>query len=104
MKYDETPLLQAARMTAAAGLRQRLRELRQAYRLQQADVAARAGLSRSTVVLIEKGDPGRTMGQILRYLNAIAPAVTLHALLEGRLLALTMLRSQERTQRFASPQ
>jgi hypothetical protein len=31
------------------------------------------------------------MGQILRYLNAIAPAVTLHALLEGTLPALTML-------------
>lgn len=99
MKYDETPLLPAARMTEAAGLGQRLTELRQAYRLRQADVAARAGLSRSTAVLIEKGDPGRTMGQILRYLNAIAPAVTLQALLEGKLPALTMLRSQERTQR-----
>ena len=99
MKYDETPLLSAARLTEAERLGQRLAELRQAYRLRQADVAARAGISRSTAVLIEKGDPGRTVGQILRYLNAIAPSITLQALLEGKLPAVMMLRSQERTQR-----
>ena len=99
MKYDETPLLPESRLNEARQLGARLTELRQAYRLRQADVAARAGLSSSTAVLVEKGDSGRTLGQIRRYLNAIEPTITLQVLLEGKLPALTMLRAQERTQR-----
>lgn len=99
MKYDEHPLLDEARLLEARQLGARLAELRQAYRLRQADVAARAGLSRSTAVLIEKGDPGRTLGQILRYLRAIEPTISLQALLQGELTALTALRARERTRR-----
>ena len=99
MKYNEVPLLDDARLLEARQLGERLAELRRAYRLRQADVAARAGLSRSTAVLIEKGDPGRTLGQLLRYLAAIEPSISLQALLEGRLPALDMHRARERTQR-----
>ena len=102
MKYDETPLLTPSRLCEAQDLGRRLTELRQAYRLRQADVAARAGLSRSTAVLIEKGDPARTLGQLLRYLNAVEPGITLQGLLEGQLPALTMHRAQQRIQRVRS--
>lgn len=99
MKYDQTPLLSPSRLDEAQDLGRRMTELRQAYRLRQADVAARAGLSRSTVVLIEKGDLGRTLGQLLRYLHAIEPAVTLEALLGGQLPAISMHHAQQRTKR-----
>lgn len=100
MKYDEAPLLTPTRLSEAWALGQRITELRHAYRLRQADVAARAGLSRSTAVLIEKGDPGRTLGQLLRYLQAIEPAATLQALLEGNIAALSALHARNRTQRI----
>ena len=99
MKYDETPLLTPTRLTEAQHLGQRLAELRQAYRLRQIDVAAKAGLSRSTAVLIEKGDPGRTLGQLLRYLHAIEPSVTLQALVEGNIAAVSSMNARNRTQR-----
>jgi DNA-binding XRE family transcriptional regulator len=99
MKYDETPLLAMTRLAEAHNLGQRLTELRQAYRLRQIDVAAKAGLSRSTAVLIEKGDPGRTLGQLLRYLHAIEPNVTLQALVEGNVAAVSSMNARNRTQR-----
>lgn len=99
MKYDETPLLAPARLSEAQHLGQRLTDLRQAYRLRQIDVAAKAGLSRSTAVLIEKGDPGRTLGQLLRYLHAIEPNVTLQALVEGNIAAISSMNARNRTQR-----
>ena len=99
MKYDETPLLAPTRLAEAHHLGQRLTELRQAYRLRQIDVAAKAGLSRSTAVLIEKGDPGRTLGQLLRYLHAIEPNVTLQALVEGNVAAVSSMNARNRTQR-----
>jgi len=37
--------------------------LRKARKMTQAEAAARAGLSRSTAVLIEAGDPSRTLAQ-----------------------------------------
>jgi hypothetical protein len=62
-------------------------------------VAAKAGLSRSTAVLIEKGDPGRTLGQLLRYLHAIEPNVTLQALVDGNVAAVASMNARNRTQR-----
>ena len=61
--------------------------------------AARAGLARSTVVLIEKGDPGRTLGQIFRYLAAISPGLSLAALLLESDPSLVALARAEATQR-----
>jgi DNA-binding XRE family transcriptional regulator len=99
MKYDELPLLAPTRLNEARHLGQRLMELRQAQRMRQIDVAAKAGLSRSTAVLIEKGDPGRTLGQLLRYLHAIEPNVTLQALVEGNIAAVLSMNARNRTQR-----
>jgi transcriptional regulator with XRE-family HTH domain len=99
MKRDESPLLSPARIQEARDLGEKLARLRMARRLRQADAAARAGLARSTAALIEKGDLSRTQAQILRYLEAIAPGVTLLALLQEADPSLQALSARELTQR-----
>lgn len=83
MKRDETPLLSRQIIAEAAELGARTARLRQTRRVLQADAAARAGMSRSTAVLIEKGDPGRTLAQVMRYIDAIAPGMALTTLLSA---------------------
>lgn len=99
MKRDETPLLSPTRVMEARELGEKLARLRKARRLRQADAAVRAGLARSTASLIEKGDLSRTQAQILRYLDAIAPGVTLLSLLQESDPSLAALRARELTQR-----
>ncbi|MBN9473130.1 MAG: hypothetical protein ABS43_27625 [Bordetella sp. SCN 67-23] len=99
MKRDETPLLPHGRVTEARLLGERITQLRHGLKLRQADVAARAGVSRSTAVLIEKGDPGRTLAQVLRYIHAMAPDVSLLALLSGEAPALIALHARKLPQR-----
>lgn len=99
MKRNETPLLTPARQHEASAVGQKLARLRMARQWRQADAAARAGLSRTTAILIEQGDPGRTLAQILRYLEAIAPGLTLLNLLQETDPSLTALAARERTQR-----
>lgn len=99
MKRDESPLLTPARVQEARQLGEKLARLRMARHLRQADAAARAGMARSTAALIEKGDLGRTQAQILRYLEAIAPGLSLLNLLQETDPALTALSANERTQR-----
>jgi transcriptional regulator with XRE-family HTH domain len=99
MKRDESPLVTPARMQEAREFGEKLARLRVARHLRQADAAARAGLARSTAALIEKGDLGRTQAQILRYLEAIAPGVSLLALLQETDPALQALSARELTRR-----
>jgi transcriptional regulator with XRE-family HTH domain len=99
MKRDESSLLSPARTQEARELGAKLARLRLARRLRQADAAARAGLARSTAALIEKGDLSRTQAQILRYLEAIAPGVTLLALLQETDPSLQALSARELTRR-----
>lgn len=99
MKYNEQPLTPVHRLAEAADLGAKLTRLRTARKLRQLDAAARAGLSRSTAALIEKGDPGRTVAQILRYLEAIAPGLPLLALLQESDPSLKTLEQLEATQR-----
>ena len=54
---------------------EKLARLRKARHLRQADAAARAGLARSTVALIEKFNLSPTKAQILRYLDDNAPGI-----------------------------
>jgi transcriptional regulator with XRE-family HTH domain len=99
MKRDEAPLLTPARVKEARPLGDKFARLRIARRLRQADAAARTGMSRSTAALIEKGDLGRTQAQILRYLEAIAPGLSLLNLLQKTDPSLAVLSAKERTQR-----
>jgi len=89
----------ANRLVEAADMGVKLTRLRTARKLRQLDVAARAGLSRSTAALIEKGDPGRTVAQILRYLEAMAPGLSILALLQESDPSLKALEQLEATQR-----
>ncbi|MFM0645816.1 helix-turn-helix domain-containing protein [Paraburkholderia bryophila] len=102
MKRNETPLLPSVRLTEAQMLGERIAQLRQGVKLRQSDAAARAGLSRSTAILIEKGDPGRTLAQVLRYVHAMAPEVSLQALLAGDVPALIALHARKLPQRVRS--
>ncbi|MDO8778708.1 MAG: helix-turn-helix domain-containing protein [Burkholderiaceae bacterium] len=99
MKRNETPLMPSARVDEARAMGEKLARLRVARRLRQADAAARAGLARSTAALIEKGDLSRTQAQILRYLDAIAPGVSLLSLLQEDDPSLQALAAREATQR-----
>ena len=99
MKRNETPLMTSAQLSASKDIGEKLARLRLARRIRQVDAAARAGLSRSTAALIEKGDPGRTMAQVLRYLEAVAPGLTLLALLQEEDPSLRALAARETTQR-----
>lgn len=60
-----------------------LTQLRFARKVKQSDAASNSGVSRSTIYRIEKGDPSVALGQILRYLKAIAPGSTLQDLLNA---------------------
>ena len=99
MKRDETPLMTLVQMAEAKSIGAKLARLRVARRIRQADAAARAGLSRSTAALIEKGDPGRTLAQVLRYLGAVAPGLTLLALLQEEDPSLRALTAREASKR-----
>jgi len=102
MKKDETSLASAEELAQTKLLGERISRLRLARRVLQADAAVRAGMSRPTARKIEHGDPGRTLGQVLRYLGAIAPGITLLQLLEGRDPSLAALAASEKRQRVRS--
>ena len=102
MKRNESVLLPESRQAEAQALGERIMQLRQGLKMRQADAASRAGMSRTTAIRIEKGDPGRTLAQILRYLHAMAPDVTLLALLSGDVPALVALHARTRPQRVRS--
>ena len=99
MKRNEMPLMPPARIDEARAIGEKLARLRVARRMRQADAAVRAGIARSTAALIEKGDLSRTQAQILRYLEAIAPGVSLLALLQEEDPSLQTLAAREATQR-----
>jgi transcriptional regulator with XRE-family HTH domain len=99
MKSSETAILSPALRAEALQVGERIARMRRARKVLQAEAAVRAGLSRPTASRIEAGDPGRTLGQVLRYLDAIAPGMTLLELLQGTDPSLISLAESEKTQR-----
>lgn len=99
MKRQQAPALSAELAQQLIALGQRLARLRIARRMRQEDAAARAGISRSTAALIEKGSARLAIGQIIRYLDAIAPGKTLTRLLTEEDPAVTALSASERRRR-----
>ena len=77
MKISQSAALAPHLLDQATQLGRRLARLRLARGIKQTDAALRAGLSRNTAYRIERGDPGLAIGQVLRYLDAIAPGSTL---------------------------
>lgn len=99
MKVDQSALLSPYLVQETVHLGHLLARLRQARKVKQADAALRAGFSRNTAYRLEKGDPGLAIGQVLRYLDAIAPGTTLADLLTQSDPALTALQARESTKR-----
>lgn len=106
MKVTQSAMLPATLLEECAHLGALLARLRIARHIKQADAALRAGLSRNTAYRLEKGDPGIAIGQVFRYLQAIAPGSTLMDLLSEKEPALRGLSDKERTRRVRdlSPQ
>ena len=99
MKVQQSAVLDSRQQQEMAHLGQLLARLRHARSVRQADAALRAGLSRNTAYRLEKGDPGLAIGQILRYLEAIAPGASLADLLNESDPALATLQARESTKR-----
>lgn len=99
MKVRQSAVLSTLLAQEVAHLGQLLARLRHARNVKQGDAALRAGLSRNTAYRIEKGDPGLAIGQVLRYLEAIAPGTTLTGLLLESDPALASLQARESTKR-----
>lgn len=99
MRYDETAALAEPLRLQARELGERLARLRKARKLRQSDAATRAGMSRVTAGRLERGDPRQSIGQVLRYLDAIAPGSDLLSLLQQTDPSLVALQSAEATRR-----
>jgi transcriptional regulator with XRE-family HTH domain len=99
MKINQTVMLSPPQLDECARMGKLLARLRMARKVKQSDAALRAGLSRNTVYRLEKGDPGLALGQVLRYLAAIAPSSTLLDLLSEKDPALAALDAREKSKR-----
>lgn len=99
MKREQSTTLPPELARQLVDLGQRLARLRIARRMRQEDAAARAGISRSTAALIEKGAARLAIGQVIRYLDAIAPGKTLTRLLTEEDPAVLALSASERRRR-----
>lgn len=84
---------------ALQGMGEYIARMRKARRILQAEAAVRANISRETASRIENGDAAVAIGQIVRYLDVIAPGVNLARLYETKDAALAMLESAEKRQR-----
>jgi transcriptional regulator with XRE-family HTH domain len=99
MKVNQSTMLSPRLLDECSHLGQQLARLRVARKVKQTDAALRAGLSRNTVYRLEKGEPGLALGQVLRYLEAIAPGSSLLGLLSEQDPALRALDAREKTRR-----
>lgn len=99
MKYDESLRTPEVRLKEAEQIGAQLRTLRIARGMTQSEAAGRAGVSRSTAVLLEKGDESRTLSQVLRYLHALEPELTLAGLLTGKSAAVRVFNEAPRVHR-----
>ena len=99
MRIDQTTPLSSHQLRAAQELGYAVARLRVARRVRQEDAAVRAGMSRNTAYRLEKGDPGIAIGQVLRYLDAIAPGLSLVDVLSQRDPSLKALEAREKTTR-----
>lgn len=100
MKVTQNHVLPSTRHAEMALIGERLARLRIARHLTQAETAVRAGLSRNTAYRLEKGDAGLAFGQVMRYLEAIAPGKSLLELLQADDPALVALEADEKRKRM----
>jgi transcriptional regulator with XRE-family HTH domain len=99
MKVAQSTMMSAVLAKEAENLGMLIARLRHARGVKQQEAALRAGISRNSAYRMERGDPGLAIGQILRYLEAIAPGKTLLELLSQTDPALITLGAQEKKRR-----
>jgi transcriptional regulator with XRE-family HTH domain len=99
MKVHQSAALSPQLLAESKRFGQLIARLRLARKVKQTEAALRSGLSRNTAYRIEQGDPGVAFGQILRYLEAIAPGSTLVDLLTATDPALASLQAREQSKR-----
>lgn len=99
MRVPQAAIVKPELAEESRKLGEMITRLRLARGVKQTEAALRASLSRNTVYRLEKGDPAVAIGQILRYIDAIAPGVTLVQLVTEADPALTALKMKEQRQR-----
>jgi transcriptional regulator with XRE-family HTH domain len=99
MKMTQAAVVSPEMAKEAEKLGALLARLRHARGVKQQDAALRAGISRNSAYRMERGDPGLAIGQILRYLEAIAPGKTLLDLLTESDPALTVMAARDKRRR-----
>ncbi|WP_075256645.1 helix-turn-helix domain-containing protein [Herbaspirillum camelliae] len=102
MKKTQSALLPPALTTEMVKLGNQFSRLRLAHKVTQTDAALRAGISRNTAYRIESGDAGVAVGQLLRYMKAIAPSLTFKELINESSVELLALSAREKTRRTRS--
>ena len=99
MKVSQSAILNETQTAQAKHIGTCFARLRIARGVKQDVAAVRAGLSRNTAYRLESGDPGVAVGQLLRYLDVIAPGMTLQELLSQTDPSLSVLEMKEKTRR-----
>jgi len=99
MRISQAAVLSSELVAEVKKIGARLARLRIARHISQTEAALRAGFSRNTAYRLEKGDPGLALGQLLRYLDAIAPGKSLYSFLAEEDPAITALEERERKKR-----
>jgi transcriptional regulator with XRE-family HTH domain len=102
MRVTQSKVLSQELSAQSEKIGAQLARLRIARHIPQTEAALRAGLSRNTAYRLEKGDPGVALGQVLRYIDAIAPGKSLQSVLNEDDPALVALTVRERKQRVRS--
>ena len=99
MRINQSAALPPNLVVQITQLSEALVRLRHARQVKQSEAALRAGISRATAQRIERSDPGVGLGVIVRYLDAVAPGITLLKLLSGDDPSLIALDERLRGQR-----
>jgi transcriptional regulator with XRE-family HTH domain len=102
MRIMSSQALPADLAVEAEKIGAQLARLRVARHVSQTEAALRAGFSRNTAYRLEKGDPGIAIGQLLRYLDAIAPGKSLQSFLAEEDPSIIALGERERKKRVRS--
>jgi len=99
MKVAQSTMMSPELAKEVENLGMLIARLRLARGIKQQEAALRAGISRNSAYRMERGDPGLAIGQILRYLEAIAPGKTFLELLSQTDPALITLSGREKKRR-----
>ena len=99
MRINQSAALPPNLVVQIKQLSEALVRLRHARQVKQSEAALRAGISPATAQRIERGDPGVGLGVVVRYLDAVAPEITLLKLLSGDAPSLIALDERLRGQR-----